>query len=93
MSDQGGPRNECWAKRCVIYLQVYLALKSLPALMTINYPVVLLLVYREGGNERGIGRRLFHPFFVRSVRLSVFSRRLQFGASIAPPRGSPEKWE
>ena len=54
------------------HLQVYHPPETLSALMTINYPVVLLLVYREGGNRQAYRRRhLFHPFFVRLVLESV----------------------
>ena len=53
-------------------VQLYHPPETLSALMTINYPVVLLLVYREGGSRWARHRRhLFHPFFVRFVLESV----------------------
>ena len=53
------------------HLQLYHPPETLSALMTINYPVVLLLVYREGGYRWAHRRHLFHPFFVRLFLESV----------------------
>lgn len=44
------------------HLQIYQSKETLSALMTINYPVVLLLVYREGGNETEWGAAFFTHF-------------------------------
>ena len=67
------------------HLQNYQSKETLSALMTINYPVVLLLVYREGGRENGEWAPPFSPIFC-PVCLRLLSRRLQFGASIATRR-------